>query len=329
VVASSARPDVTVCIPAFESEAFVGDCLEALSRQTYDGFAALVSVDASGDATEAVCRSFESDSRFRVNAQPRRLGWVENINSLLDRVETDLFFILPHDDLLEPDYVESLRVAMLDAPKAVVAYADVRTFGAVDERQATPGLEAGLVDRVLALLTSQLEGVPFRGLTRSALLNGGLRLRDNRHAGFGAHIVWVLELLCRGPFRHVSRPLYRQNVRSDPASVVQGWDRRAPENRLAAWAEHSAACLEVLARTDASNADRLRLQLVQLARALMQGDRGSPGWDVDDPAVRRELVLLAALTARGLGLPEVEGTDLVALPAEAQLWEAIARLEGS
>jgi glycosyltransferase involved in cell wall biosynthesis len=162
-VTAEGRADVTVCVPAFEAEAFVGDCLEAARSQTHERIAVHVSVNASADATEAVCREFESDSRFRVHVHRQRLGWVGNVNFPLDRVETDLFCILPHDDLLEPDYVAVLRDALATAPDAVVAYADVATFGAVRELRSVPGLDAPLVKRALALLASPTEGVPFAG----------------------------------------------------------------------------------------------------------------------------------------------------------------------
>jgi len=316
-------------VPAFEAEAFVGDCLEAARRQTYDRIAVHVAVDASADATERACREFEADARFRVDARAERLGWVGNVNYLLDRVETEFFFVLPHDDLLEPDYVASLRDSLSAAPEALVAYADVATFGAVLELRSTPGLDGDLVERVLAMLASPTEGVPFRGLTRSWALRRGLRLHDNRHAGFGAHILWVLELLCHGPFVHVPRPLYRRWVRSDPASVVQGWDRRSPAERLAAWIEHSTACLRAVAEVDADAADRLRLVVALLARGLVRGERRNvPGWDIADPSVRRELVLLAALAGPGLGLPAAEPDTLDALPEEDGLWTEIARMRG-
>jgi hypothetical protein len=110
--------------------------------------------------------------------------------------------------------------------------------------------------------------------------------------------------------------------------VVQGWDRRPPEERLAAFIEHSTACLQAVAEAAADPPDRLRLVLAVLARSLMKGERDSPGWDVADPSVRRELALLAALAARGLRVPELEPQELVALPADEELWREIARMGG-
>jgi glycosyltransferase involved in cell wall biosynthesis len=60
--------DVTICVPAYQSEGFVADTLAAVARQTHERIRVLVSVDASSDGTEAACRVFESDRRFRVFA---------------------------------------------------------------------------------------------------------------------------------------------------------------------------------------------------------------------------------------------------------------------
>jgi glycosyltransferase involved in cell wall biosynthesis len=98
-------------VPVYEAEDFIAETLTAVEHQPHARLPVLVSVDASSDGTAEVSRQFEHDRRFTVHVQPERLGWIANINVLLDRVETDFFFIMPHDDLIEPGYVKALRRA--------------------------------------------------------------------------------------------------------------------------------------------------------------------------------------------------------------------------
>lgn len=321
--------DVTICVPAYQSEEFVADTLAAVARQTHARIRVLVSVDASSDGTEATCRAFESDLRFRVFVQPSRLGWVGNTNFLLDRVRSDFHLILPHDDQITDDYVETLRAAALGTPDAIVAYGDIQTFGLSEHVRSTPGLGGPLVARVRTLLASPTGGVPFRGLTRSRVLGRGLRMIDNTFGGFGAARLWALQLLCLGPFEHVARPLYRRWIRADPNSVVNTWGVGSREQQLAAWAEHCAACLRIVAGARGPDRERFRLVLVQTARMLGTGPGARQRARPDDPARREELVMLATQAARSLGMGELSAAELVSVRDDRELWESIATFSGS
>src|SRR5688572_9092751 len=97
---------ITVCVPVWNGASFVAETLECVRRQTQTDLRVLISDDHSDDDSAAVCQTFESDSRFEVVVQPERLGWVGNVNWLLKRVDTPFGCILPHDDLITPDYLE-------------------------------------------------------------------------------------------------------------------------------------------------------------------------------------------------------------------------------
>lgn len=88
------RSDVSICIPAWQSEGIVERALRCASGQTHAGLRILVSVDHSTDATAAVCNAYaHQDRRVEVHVQEERLGWAGNVNFLLDKVDTEFFFI--------------------------------------------------------------------------------------------------------------------------------------------------------------------------------------------------------------------------------------------
>ena len=66
---------ISVIIAAYNSEKYIGKCLESLAKQTYRDFEAVVVVDGATDKTLEICESFSlADSRFitvcRENAGP-------------------------------------------------------------------------------------------------------------------------------------------------------------------------------------------------------------------------------------------------------------------
>ena len=98
----------------------------------------LVSVDGSSDGGRCreACEPFAADPRFRIVAQPRRLGWVGNCNWLIGRVETPFFALLPHDDLLHERYVERLLGELRSRPRADGAPSPRRRAAPVGRRCA-------------------------------------------------------------------------------------------------------------------------------------------------------------------------------------------------
>ena len=109
-------PDVTLCIPAWQAATFIERTLRCARAQSYPAIRIAVSVDRGDDDTEAICRRHAAeDPRIDVVAQPVRLGWADNCNALLDGVQTPLFCLYFHDDVLHPGYIDTLRSALLAA----------------------------------------------------------------------------------------------------------------------------------------------------------------------------------------------------------------------
>src|SRR6185437_12170453 len=95
--------DITICIPAYQAQAFIDRTLRCAQGQTYDRVRILVAVDRSNDCTAQICRAFAAeDPRIEVIEHNERLGWCRNVNALLDQTDTPFFFIYFHDDLILP-----------------------------------------------------------------------------------------------------------------------------------------------------------------------------------------------------------------------------------
>lgn len=227
------RACVTICVPAYMAGGFIAETLQSISRQTYRTIKVLISVDPSTDNTIEACGPFLADPRFSLVSQPKRLGWPGNVNYLLDQVRTDYFCIVLHDDLIDPDYVARLMRALRRAPSTICAYPLMQRFGQEPALASIAGVTGDPYARAMAFLARPLNAVALRGVTRSAVLRSGQRLRDLGTGGFFAEFLWAFELALLGDCRRVRRTRYHSRYRAD--SVSKGWRAWPAERKRAGW----------------------------------------------------------------------------------------------
>ena len=102
-------PRVSVIVPVYNCELYVGQCISSLRAQTLSDFEAIVVDDASTDASVArVQAAVGSDARFKVcpQAENRGLSAVRNIG--LSVAHGDYIVFLDSDDYLRNDALEKL-----------------------------------------------------------------------------------------------------------------------------------------------------------------------------------------------------------------------------
>lgn len=117
-------PRVSLGVPVYNAERYLGTCLEALLAQDYQDFEIIISDNASTDGTWHICRSYAArDPRIRLHRNPRNLGGHVNYARVVELARGELFKWVAYDDICLPGHV-STCVAALDAagPRAVLAY---------------------------------------------------------------------------------------------------------------------------------------------------------------------------------------------------------------
>jgi len=252
-------PDVTLCIPAWQAESFIARTLHCARAQTHADVRILISIDRGDDATEAICREQAAqDARIEVVAQRDRLGWSENANYLLDRVDTEFHFLYFHDDIIEPDYTRRLRAALIEHPQAKSAHCDLERFG---HRQGIdPGNDYRGSDwrRLLEFMVGPVKGTPLRSLTRSELIAQGLRFPAIGEGGFWRCHPFLFQLLGAGPAVRVPQVLYRRWFRD--GSMTTTWDAGSVSPLLEGQRASAALCLQILDRVEASDEERQLLR---------------------------------------------------------------------
>ncbi len=108
------NPRVSVCIPVFNCEQFVGQAVQSVLEQSCGDFELIVLDNASTDGTLQVIEQF-ADARVRIVRGLRNEGLEANWNKALREARGDYVKILPADDLLYRDCLER-QVAALDDP---------------------------------------------------------------------------------------------------------------------------------------------------------------------------------------------------------------------
>ena len=282
--------EITVCVPVFNAGAFVGHTLDSIAAQSFADIKVLISLDRSSDHSEAVCRRYLADPRFELIVQPRRLGWVRNVNALIARVDTPFFCITPHDDLLAPDYLAALYGLAISDASIACAYTDIECFGAVDRHLIIqPDIRGTLDERMTEFLLEHFNAVAFRGLVRRRSRSDRPYLPTSLPADFAADAVWMLALAARGELRRIPSALYAKRYYA--GSVHAGWATWSRRKIVRLWAHHSAACARIALEHTADPTDGEML----LAAAFMRA--AGIGKAAENYAAPRGVGEIAAATA--------------------------------
>ncbi len=117
--ADSEKETVSILVPCYNDEAYVGDAIESALSQTWPECEVIVVDDGSTDDSLAVAQTYESDD-VRVIAQ-RNQGASAARNRAFEAASGEYIQYLDADDLLHPRKIEAQVAALQDAPSGVVS----------------------------------------------------------------------------------------------------------------------------------------------------------------------------------------------------------------
>ena len=312
---------VTVCVPVFNAAAFLGETLDSIAAQSFADIKVLISLDRSDDDSESVCRRYLHDRRFELIVQRERLGWVGNVNALIERVDTPYFCITPHDDLLAAEYLAEVYALAASDPAIACAYSDVQGFGTSRPYFAQADIRGTLIERVIDFLLNHFAVVPFRGIIRRRNSDDRPYIPTGLRYDFAADTVWMLHIALRGELRRVPSTLYAK--RYHEASVHAPWHNWPREELIVLWAEQAAACARIALEHVGDPRDRE----VVLAAALMRVAGVGNSRVYAAPKEPFEIAAATAIFCDALGdassLRDVQ--SILAYPNARRLRDAIAR----
>lgn len=122
------EPLVSVCIPAYNHERYIDDCIKSVIAQTYKNIELIIIDDGSCDSTFAKMKKLESacKKRFvRVHFETKQNeGTCGTINKLYSLVNGKYIFDMASDDVAKPNAIKTLVAFLESNPKYALAVGD-------------------------------------------------------------------------------------------------------------------------------------------------------------------------------------------------------------
>lgn len=234
-LSSGQVPDtlVTVCVPVYNGEPYLQECLESIARQTHGDLIAIIVDNCSTDGTAVTCAAFD-DPRFFYVRNDTNLGATGNHNRCLDLARGCYVKLLSADDVLLPDTLDRQIKALERHPDAVLATCNcVVTDPQLKPLQEThylPGRQSGkaVIARCAARIENLIGGPSNTLLRRDAV--GDLRFDPKRK--WLADLILHCQVLRRGNYINIDQPgfLYRRHFATDSEVGCQPDIRRADES---------------------------------------------------------------------------------------------------
>lgn len=113
---------VTVCIPTYNGEKWLAECVQSALGQTYQALEILIVDDGSTDGTVSLARSI-SDPRIRLLVNETNQGLVGNWNECVRQARGNYIKFLFQDDTLYPKCVERMMSAFEANPELGMVFA--------------------------------------------------------------------------------------------------------------------------------------------------------------------------------------------------------------
>ncbi|MCA3560128.1 MAG: glycosyltransferase family 2 protein [Aestuariivirga sp.] len=181
------NPFVTVIVPVFNVEQYVGACLRSILAQDYPNFELLIIDDGSADGSRAICEDYaEYDKRIKVFSK-RNGGLGSARNFGLERASGDLICFVDSDDRVTTDFVSSFLERILDGHDIAVSdYASVLPDGRILNTNLI-ALYDGERDPVTHLMLSDNECNAWNKMYRRKVF-------DNEKLRFGSG--WFEDFAC-------------------------------------------------------------------------------------------------------------------------------------
>lgn len=139
-------PKISVIMPAYNAEKYIGEAIESILNQTYTDFEFIIIDDGSSDGTVLVVKSYD-DKRIRFYQNEQNMGVAATLNRGLDLATGEYIARMDSDDISLPERFEK-QIAFMDSHSEVaVIGTGVELFSAqIGTRVFSSSYEALKVD---------------------------------------------------------------------------------------------------------------------------------------------------------------------------------------
>lgn len=120
---------ISILLPVFNAQQFLGDCLRSIQQQTDENFEVVIVDDGSTDNSPSVLSEFANqDPRFRVLSFTKNRGIVAALNHGLKKCHGEWVARMDADDIMLPRRLEIQRAYFSENPETDVLGARISIF---------------------------------------------------------------------------------------------------------------------------------------------------------------------------------------------------------
>ena len=317
----SGRPEISIIVPVYRTEAYLEACVRSILAQTFHGWELILVEDGSPDGCGEICdRLAAEDPRIRVIHQ-KNGGVSRARNAGLEAARGKLLAFVDSDDRIEPEYLKFLYDLKNknDVPMAACAYRE-DTDPPQFPCRPLPEEKMRAADFLKAALTES------NGLCLSVwgcLIPAEYGIRFREDLSYSEDTLYFLTALKQaGQIAYAAEPLYDYNigregntvtrrtlkkhtdglaVRREMESLFAGEDPELDANILRV---RTDLTLQAVRQADREKNKTEKKRLLREARILCRRA-------VRDPMIRKKdrlrLALLSLAPVRGAGLWEKIG----------------------
>lgn len=107
---------VSIVVPAYHAEPYIGKCIDSLLDQTYKNIEIIIADDGSLDATGRICEAYRRRYPSFIRVIHSEHGGVTSARLLgVQKAAGEYLAFVDADDWVEPDYISSMLLPMEDA----------------------------------------------------------------------------------------------------------------------------------------------------------------------------------------------------------------------
>ena len=205
------RPSVSVIVPVFKQEKYLGQCLESVANQTYQDWECIVVDDGSDnpDLIDDIISSSIGDRGFVVHQSNRGLATARNTG--IDNASGQFLLCLDADDCLHLEFLEKTTSVLYKSNEPGVAYCWTRLFGARQDLLLPPS-----DIHLFWLLQKNL--IPVTCLFSREIWQNIGGFDKNMSIGHEDWDFWIRVCLAGYRFSCISEPLFY--YRKSPGSMI-------------------------------------------------------------------------------------------------------------
>lgn len=275
------EPFVSIVTPFYNTEAYIGDCIEAVLGQTHSNYEYLLVNNKSTDRSREISASYAArDPRIRLIDNREFLDQTRNFNGAIEQINPRSKYVkfALADDLIFPECVRQM-VALAEQEPSVGIVSAYRLWGDYIDQARVP-LHVSRIPGREACRRMLVDRLPLTGSQNTVLYRADLVREQRPFFPPDRHFAdsdTAIELLLKSDFGFVHQVL--SFTRTDNDSLWQSWNSWEPMllNAVLALEMYGAEVLrpEELAQ---ARVDARRDYLLTLGRLALR----SPGrkfWD--------------------------------------------------